>query len=84
MISMLKKLDAETKGEYKIIIDNRVRYQEIQILKIQNKYRKILERRYRDIFIELSGSERIKTYIKAIFPWLVELNEWRKCYARRK
>ena len=84
MISMLKKLDAETKGEYKIIIDNRVRYQEIQILKIQNKYRKILERRYRDIFRELSGSERIKTYIKAIFPWLVELNEWRKCYARRK
>ena len=53
MISMLKKLDAETKGEYKIIIDNRVRYQEIQILKIQNKYRKILERRYRDIFREL-------------------------------
>ena len=84
MINMLKVLDQETYGKYTEAIRNRIKWQEFQILSVKNQYRKMLAKDYRDIFVKLAISDRLKIYIKILLPWSIKLNEWRKKHVKQK
>ena len=84
MINMLRVLDEETCGKYAEAIANRIKWQEFQILSAKNQYREMLTKDYRDIFVQLTNAERLKIYIKALAPWIVKLNEWRKKHDKQR
>ena len=82
LILMLRQLDVYTEGKYKPEIDNRIKWQEFQMLVVRQENRKIIKGDYKEFLKEITAKERCKIYMKAICPWLCKVNEWRKKYVR--
>ena len=82
LILMLRQLDVYTEGKYKPEIDNRIKWQEFQMLVVRQENRKIIKGDYKEFLKEITAKERCKIYMKAICPWLCKINEWRKKYVR--
>ena len=82
LILMLQQLDVDTEGKYKQEIDNRIKWQEFQMLVVQQENRKIIKGDYKEFLKKITAKERCKIYVKAICPWLCKIHEWRKKYVR--
>lgn len=83
MIKMLESLDSCTNGNYKNEIDDRIRWQKVQILILQNNYKKIAES-YKDVIKKMGILERIMIYMEAFCPWILKIYRWGVKHVRKK
>ncbi len=81
-IKMFSILDDETDGKYHEVIQKCIQKTEMQILIKKNDCKKVLDRKYRDVYKTLPWKKRMKIRIGAMFPWLVALRQkrWSKKY----
>lgn len=77
VINMLKILDEETKGKYKDVISYAITRGEVEQLLEKGAYKKVYYQ-YGEYVKKQPLKFRIKLRIKIWFPWLNDLNEWRK------
>ena len=78
-IEMLYELNEYSNGKYFEVINKRILLGEFEILKIEKKIKQIRARKYKTIYDCLGTKEKIKIYIKCIFP-----NTYKKlCYINR-
>ena len=69
---MLIQLNIDTKNQYINIIKKTINNYKYSALAIENQYKKLLTKEYKEVYQQLSFKDRIKVRIKAYFPFLVK------------
>ncbi len=70
---MLEILNSETEFKYQNAVQRQFLVVELEILKIEEKYRDMLHPKFKEIIKSYSFKERLKLKIKARFPWVLKL-----------
>ena len=70
---MLEVLDRTTKYRYNNTITTSIKKNQLHILELENRYKEILAKEYRDVFKMLSIRKKIKVRLGAISPKLLKL-----------
>ena len=73
VIQMLIILDEETDYKFSSAIENVIREREFKIFEIQQNYKALLNKKYKQIYKGLTFKEKIKIRLKAYFPFLLKL-----------
>ncbi len=67
---MLRMLNEDTEGKYEAVIHKKIARNEFTHFCSFGEYRRVLAPQYKPFLRELSRGERIKIYVKALFPFL--------------
>ncbi len=70
---MFLRLDKYTDYKYTDVIKERMRINEFNVLLFCEEYKKVLDKRFRDLFKKRSFKNRLKIRIKAYFPFLYRI-----------
>ena len=73
LCQMLQMLDEQTNFLYKATIQKRMKKNEFLHFINIGKYKEIMSKKYRDLFNQLSITNRLKIKVLAYFPFLVTL-----------
>ena len=72
---MLRELDSETQGIYTETIHKKILKNNFNNLKMVGNLKEIREKKYAELYREMSASEKIKLYFKYYLPFLISLKK---------
>lgn len=77
LVTMLQKLDQETDGKYGKSIEIMIRKYTVDKLEVQENYKEIFSN-YRDVIKYKPLKSRVLLYLKAYFPLVLKIRNWRR------
>ncbi len=69
---MLIQLDSETEGKYSDVIQYKIKENEFYALNNDYRFKEMLSPEYRDIYKKQSFKNRVKIYVRCLFPNLIK------------
>lgn len=76
-VAMLQKLNQETEGKYSSSIEIMIRKYTVDKLEVQENYKEIFSN-YRDVIKYKPLKSRVLLYLKAYFPLVLKIRNWRR------